>query len=119
MLKDASPEVQARGALGLSRAGAEARDAVPDLIPLFKSASALARQNAALALGAIGPDASAAVPALTDALRDSEWAVRRAAAQALGAIGAKGALPALRKLEGDTNKQVRDAAKKAREQLGG
>jgi HEAT repeat protein len=119
MLKDPNVEVQARGALGLSRAGAEARAAVPDLIPLLKSASTLVRQNAAVALGAIGPDARAAVAALSEALRDTEWAVRRAAAQALGAIGAKEALPALKRLEGDANKQVRDAAKKAREQIGG
>jgi HEAT repeat protein len=121
MLKDADPEVQARGSLGLSRAGADARDAVPDLIPLLKSPSALTRQNAALALGAIGPDASAAVPALTDALKDSEWAVRRQAALSLGAIGAaaKAAVPALKRLDGDPQKQVRDAAKQARDKISG
>ena len=55
MLADADPEVQARGALGLSRLGSEARDAVPELIPLLKSPAPLARQNAGLALAAIGP----------------------------------------------------------------
>src|SRR5262245_19977436 len=95
MLADGDPEVQARGALGLSRLGPEARDAVPELIPLLKGQTPLTRQNAALALAAIGAGASAAVPALTEALKDSEWAVRRQAAIALGALGpaAKPALP--------------------------
>lgn len=121
MLRDPDPEVQARGAFGLSRAGAEGRDAVPELIPLLKSGSALARQNAALALGAVGPDASAAVPALTEALKDSEWAVRRQAALALGLIGpaAKSAVPALKKLDADPQKPVRDAARQARDKIGG
>jgi HEAT repeat protein len=121
MLADADPEVQARGALGLSRIGPEARDTVPELIPLLKSPSPLARQNAALALAAIGPDAKDAVPALTEALKDSEWAVRRQSAIALGAIGpaAKPALPALKKLDSDPHKPVRDAAKQARDKIGG
>jgi len=78
------PGGAARGALGLSRLGADARDAVPDLIPLLKCPNALTRQNAALALAAIGADARVAVAALTDALKDSEWAVRRQAALAAG-----------------------------------
>jgi hypothetical protein len=121
MLANGDPEVQARGGFALSRLGAEARDAVPDLIPLLKSEAALTRQNAALALAAIGPDARAAVPALTEALKDSEWAVRRQAALALGAIGpaAKSASPALKKLESDPQKLVRDAARQARDKTGG
>jgi HEAT repeat protein len=120
MLVDGDPEVQARGALGLSRLGANARDAVPDLITLLKSPATLARQNAALALGAIGPEASPAVPALTEALKDPEWAVRRQAALALGMIGAsaKPALPALKLLDRDPQKPVREAAKRARERIG-
>ena len=121
MLSDQDPEVQARGALGLSRAGPEARAAVSELIPLLKSRSALARQNAALALAAVGPEAASAVPALTEALKDPEWAVRRQAAMALGAIGpaAKPAAPALQRLESDPQKPVRDAAKQARGKIGG
>jgi HEAT repeats len=87
MLNEADPELQARGALGLSLHGDAAGEAVPDLIPLLKSKNSLVRQNAALALGAIGPGAKAAVPALTEALKDPEWTVRRQAALALGAIG--------------------------------
>ncbi|MDB5309082.1 MAG: repeat-containing protein [Gemmataceae bacterium] len=121
MLAAPDPEVQARGAFGLSRHGPAAKDAVPDLIPKLKESDPLVRQNAALALGAVGPEATAAVPALTAALADPEWTVRRQSAVALGAIGreAKPALPALRKLDSDPHKLVRDAAKQAREKLGG
>ncbi|HSQ55264.1 MAG TPA: HEAT repeat domain-containing protein [Gemmata sp.] len=120
MLSDRDPDVQARGAFGLSRLGPEARDAVAELVPLLKSPVALTRQNAALALAAIGADARDAVPALTEALRDAEWAVRRQAAIALGAIGAaaKPAVPALKRLESDPQKPVREAAKQARVQIG-
>ena len=120
MLADADPEVQARGALGLSRLGPEARDAVPELIPLLKSSTPLTRQNAALALAAVGLDAGAAIPALTEALKDPEWAIRRQAAIALGAIGpsAKPALATLKRLESDAQKPVREAAKQAREKIG-
>src|SRR5262245_29767425 len=121
MLADADAEVRARGAFGLSRHGAAAGDAVPELTTLLTDPNPLVRQNAALALAAAGPAAKPAVAALTDALKDPEWAVRRQAAVALGAIGpdAKAALPAVRKLEADPNKVVRDAAKQAREKIGG
>src|SRR5262249_3338843 len=103
MLAAPGPEVEARGAFGLSRHGPEARDAVPELAAKLKSPSPLVRQNAALALGAVGPDARSAVGPLTEALADPEWAVRRQAALALGAIGkdAKPADAALKKLAGD------------------
>lgn len=121
MLADPDPEVQARGALGLSQIGPEAKDAVPELIPLLKSRNALARQNAGVALAAIGPEAKDAVSGLTEALKDSEWAVRRQSAMALGAIGpdAKSALPALKRLDADPQKVVRDAAKQARAKIEG
>src|SRR5262245_16097145 len=121
MLADADPEVQARGAFGLSRHGADARPAVPALIEALKRPTPLVRQNAALALGAIGPGAESAVPALTEALGDSEWAVRRQVALSLGEIGpaAKPALGELTKREADANKQVREAAKGARKKIGG
>jgi HEAT repeat protein len=121
MLADADPEVQARGAFGLSRHGADARPAVPALIEALKRPTPLVRQNAALALGTIGPSAESAVPALTEALGDPEWAVRRQAALSLGEIGpaAKPALTELTKREADANKQVREAAKGARKKIGG
>jgi HEAT repeat protein len=121
MLADGDAEVRARGAFGLSRHGAAAGEAIPELTPLLADPHPLVRQNAALALGAVGPAARPAVAALADALKDPEWAVRRQAAVALGAIGpdARAALPAVRKLEADPNKVVRDAAKQAREKIGG
>jgi phosphotransferase system HPr-like phosphotransfer protein len=119
MLADADPEVQARGAFGLSRHGPAAAEAVPELIARLYGSTPLVRQNAALALGAVGPGAKAAVPALTEALSDPEWTVRRQAALALGAIGpdAKPALPALRKLDADPQKVVRSAAQEARKKI--
>ena len=46
--------------------------------------------------------------------------MRRQSALALGAIGpaAKSALPALKRLEADPQKPVRDAAKKAQQKIG-
>src|SRR5262245_36822229 len=64
MLADSDPEVQARGAFGLSRHGPDASPAVAELTEALKRPTALVRQNAALALGAIGPAAAGAVPAL-------------------------------------------------------
>lgn len=119
MLADPNPEVEARGAFGLSRHGPAASPAVSDLVGALKRPDALVRQNSALALGAIGPPAAEAVPALTEALADPEWAVRRQAALALGEIGpaAKPALPALAKLDADASKPVREAAKGARQKI--
>jgi HEAT repeat protein len=114
MLRDVDPAVQAQGAFGLSRLGAEARGAVPALIEAL-SKDGLVRQHAALALGQIGPDAKAAVPALTDALHAPEWAVRRQAALALGHIGpdARTAIPALKKLSSDPHQLVRKSGQEA------
>jgi HEAT repeat protein len=112
MLHDPSTDVQIQGAVGLSLHGAEAKPAVPSLIPLLHSEQALVRQNAAAALTSIGPDADEAVPALTEALADPEWSVRRQAAMALGEIGApaRSAAPALKRLQSDPNTLVRKAA---------
>src|SRR5207247_4991390 len=77
MLGSPDATVQTQGALGLSKLGPAAKDAVPSLVDALKSPSTGVRQNAALALGSIGPDAKAAVPALTATLKDTEWTVRR------------------------------------------
>jgi HEAT repeats len=102
MLNGPDPVAQAQGALGLSRLGPAAGDAVPAL-------------TAALALGEVGPPAKAAVPQLAELLKDAQWAVRRQAAVALGRIGpdAKPALPGLEKLTKDKNSLVRKAATEA------
>jgi HEAT repeat protein len=117
MLADPDATVRARGAFGLSRAGAV--DAVPQLADLLRDPDPLVRQNAALALGSAGPTAAPAVPGLTTALGDSEWAVRRQAAVALGQIGrdAKPAGHALAKLDADPSRPVREAAKQARTKI--
>jgi hypothetical protein len=113
MLDDPSPTVQAQGAFGLARHGAEARPAAPALRRALKSPDALVRQQAAVALGQVG--AEEAVPALAEALRDPEWAVRRQAAVALGQVGppARAAEAALRRCERDPNTVVRKAAREA------
>ena len=111
MLGDPNPTVQAQGAYGLSRLGAEARSAVPALVDALKKSRPV-RQNAALALGQMGRHARDAVPALCEALGDSDWAVRRQAALALGKIGAeaRSAIPALQRLSRDPDRLVRSAA---------
>ncbi|HKB35515.1 MAG TPA: HEAT repeat domain-containing protein [Gemmataceae bacterium] len=113
MLRDADPTVQAQGAIGLSKLGAEARDAVPELTDLLKSPDVFARESAAMALGKVGPEAKSAVPALTAALQDPQWSVRRHAALALGQMGAeaKSSRPALEKLQSDPHDLVRQAAR--------
>jgi HEAT repeat protein len=117
MLEDASPAVQAQGALGLSRLGSEAKDAVPALLNTLTRPNALVREHAALALGRIG--SPEALPGLIRALRDPEWTVRRHAALALGRIGA--ATPAVRQaleeLQGDQEPLVRQAAEEALRQF--
>jgi HEAT repeat protein len=114
MLKDPDLAVQAQGAFGLSRMGADAREAVPSLIRALEGES-LVKQNAALALGKVGPDAAEAVPKLIRCLADSDWAVQRQAAIALGEIGrpAAAAKPALAKLAKDRNRALANAAKQA------
>jgi HEAT repeat protein len=116
-LRDDDPATQARAAYSLSKLGAEAKSAVPDLIAALKSASSEVRQNAALALGQIGPDAAAAVPALTDALADEQWTVRRQAVLALGQIGAA-AKPASAKVQALTRDPNSLVAKAAQEVAG-
>jgi len=113
MLNSPDANLQAQGALGLSKRGREALPAIPALIAALKNPQVAVRQNAALALGAIGPEANAAVTALIDVLRDAEWMVRRQAAVALGDIGAKESMPALKKAAGDPNSAVQKAAKDA------
>lgn len=120
MLRSPDAMVQTQGALGLSKLGPAAKDAVPSLIEALKSPSLAVRQNAALALGSIGPDAKAAVPALTATLKDTDWAVRRHAAVALGRLGAeaKAAVPDLKRLAKDKNSLVNKAAQEALKQIG-
>src|SRR5262245_44264607 len=114
-LRDDDPARQAKAAYSLSKLGAEAKTAVPDLIAALKSKSSEVRQNAALALGQIGPDAADAVLALTEALADEEWAVRRQAVLALGQIGeaAKVSVKQVQGLTRDANSLVAKAAQEA------
>ena len=115
MLADSRPSVQAQAAYGLSRLGAEAQSAVPELKRALSSPDTLVRLNAALALAKIGPGAAEAVPPLIEALRDPQWSVRRQAAIALGSIGvaAEPAIPRLAQLAGERDKLVSAAAREA------
>jgi HEAT repeat protein len=118
MLRDPKAEVQAQGAYGLSRLGAQALPAVATLIEGLTK-EPLVRQYSALALGEIGPEAREAVPALIAALQDPEWAVRRQAALALGQIGAdaRTSVASLQKLTRDRDSLVRKAAQQALQQI--
>ena len=97
---------------GFKTLGQRASPAVPQLIPLLKSADWDTRETAADALGAIGPAAQEAVPVLIQCINDPEERVEDSAVEALFAIGMKPevAVPALAKLleaeEGDFNRTL-------------
>src|SRR5262245_61418514 len=86
-LKNEEPFIKAKAALDLSKFGAQAAPAVPDLMDALNHEDALVRQNAAMALGRIGSASKAAIPALGRATGDPELPVRRNAVTALGDIG--------------------------------
>ncbi|MGL5062020.1 MAG: HEAT repeat domain-containing protein, partial [Microcoleus sp.] len=90
--------------------GAEAKNAVPQLIPLLQDSDADVRSNAATALGRIGAEAKTTVPRLIPLLQDSHPLVRINAAFALGEIGAeaKNAVSQLTPLLQDSNADVRE-----------
>jgi hypothetical protein len=85
-LKHSDWYVRRGAALGLSRIGAAAGRAVPDLAARLRDEEAVVRSWAAAALGAIGPEANAAVSTLRQALNDKDEDVRCAASAALRLI---------------------------------
>ena len=103
--------------VAVGKMGAEAKDAVPDLIKMLEEEPGKEgpiRFHAATALGLIGPDAKRAVPALVKLLNDETAGPgRRTVVVALGQIGpdAKGAVDALKKARDEA--VLRDAADKA------
>lgn len=107
-------------AAALSGFGAEAKEAVPALLPQLTSARPDDRWSAAWALGSIGPDAREAVPALIAALEDADEKTRWYAAWALGNIGpeANQAIPALITALEDIDDDVRGYAALALGKLG-
>ena len=70
-------------------------------------------------LGRHGPQAAVAVPALVKGLEDKSLPVAREAVTALGMIGpsAKDAIPAMEKLVGHEDKQIRERQKAALRQI--
>ncbi len=109
--------------VALGKIGAEAKDAVPDLIKMLEEEPGKAgpiRFHAATALGLIGAEAKRAVPALVKLLGDENAGPgRRTVVVALGQIGsaAKGAVDALKKARGEA--VLRDAADKALAKIAG
>ena len=84
--------------------GAQAKAAVPDLIPLLNDCSESYRRLVAEILAAIGPDAREAVPTLKRVLRDDNPKVRLAAAIALWKIEKNTAVvPVLARLLGEAD----------------
>ncbi len=89
--------------------GADAKDAVPELIKIFeKNISANSQNYTAWALGAIGPPAAKAVPLLLRASTETNY-TRRNAIYALGKIHAEPELvvPALTNLLTNPDRDVR------------
>jgi HEAT repeat protein len=100
--------------------GAEAKTALPQLVPLLKDSDANVRSSAAYALGSMGAEAKTALPQLVPLLKDSDANVRSNAASALGSIGAeaKTALPQLVPLLKDSDANVRSSAASALGRIG-
>src|SRR5262249_31077751 len=73
----------------LAAIGADAEEAVPDLVKALKHEDEMVRARSAYALGEIGKGAKGAVEALTAALADPKPTVRVHAAQSLWAIEGK------------------------------
>ncbi len=61
---------------GVSWVGADAKDAVPRIVPYLSDDNMTTRLAAVIALGRIGPDARDALPELVDALRTDDTLVR-------------------------------------------
>ena len=119
-LKNSDANVRRSAANILGNIGAEAKTAVPQLIPLLKDSDAGVRNSAASALTSIGAEAKAAVPQLILLLKDSHADVRSSAASALGTIGAeaKTVLPQLIPLLKDSDADMRSSAASALGSIG-
>ena len=98
--------------LALGSIGAEAKTALPQLVPLLQDSDANVRSSAAFALGRIGAEAKIGVPQLVRLLKDSDANVRTNAAYALASIGAeaKTGVPQLVRLLKDSDANVRSNA---------
>lgn len=73
----------------ISKLGAGAASAVPQIIPLLKDEDDVVRRTAAFTLGAIGPAAKAAVPDLKEMLKTTDRDQLTAVGNALQAIDPK------------------------------
>jgi len=104
-------------AQGLGRLGADAEDAVPELLEALEDRDSLVRMVAASALGAIG--SPEAVPRLRKALGDADTGVVVQAALALAKLGyLDEALPALEAARRSPDRMVHKAAVRALGTLG-
>lgn len=109
--------------VALGKMGAEAKEAVPDLIKMLDEDTGKAgpiRFHAATALGQIGADAKKAVPALIKLLNDKNAGPgRRTVVVALGQLGpaAKSAIAALK--EAQSEAALREVVGKALGQIEG
>jgi hypothetical protein len=96
--------------------GANASNAVPQLIQTYRARISLVSQQACVrALGWIGPSARVAIPDLLSAATNSDGTLRRYAVEALGHIHAESALvlPVLTTSLQDSDLSVRDYATNA------
>jgi WD40 repeat protein len=126
-LESKKPEVRGRIVAALGALGADAREAVPDLVRLFGAAKGAERDQVLAALRKMGPAAREAGPALAELLKDEDKAVRWEACMALIDVQAEEveqAVPVLIKALLITNPEdmeaveTKEKAKKALAQLG-
>lgn len=100
MLKHKDPRVRAAGCEGLARYGAEAREALDELLEMLANdPSLLVRVAAARAIGAMGEAAAPAVSRLDKTLDEAPAPVALAALQALEDIGTPSVPVLTRRLE--------------------
>ncbi len=116
LLSDPDLNLRIAAAASLEALGPVASEAVPALAQAIRSGDVEARLAAMYALMRIGPEASkAAIPALIQCLDDREPRIVKTACEVIEEIGppAAAALPALRRLIGHDDAEVRDRASQA------
>jgi HEAT repeat protein len=116
-LRCSSLSIRRFAAVAVGQAGA--RDAVPDLLKLFRDPDVLLRAQAIQAVGELNPKAPATVKALIEVLKDPSPQVRATAAAVLGSTNAKVAISPLAEYLKDSDETVRTSTLDALVKLDG
>ena len=110
MLREKNETRNEQADCGYEILGADAKEAVSDLVDIYERSPCLfSKARAADALADIGPAANIAVPSLLRGITNSDAGIRLFTINALGAIHSRSeeVVPALMKSLGDSNRSVR------------